>query len=120
MEQVTELCLFVRSTIQQYLPLIKDLSEEELQALILTLITPISKSGSRLENLKATLTANHSISTSALWSATSSCEELKLEIKKLEGYGESYYKNVKQLENLIFYLREIQTKVTRQLTKNTV
>ena len=42
---------------------------------------------------------------------------MKLEIKKLEGYGESYYKSVKQLENLIFYLREIQTKVTQQLTR---
>ena len=48
------------------------------------------------------------------------CEELKAEILQLENYGESYYKSVKQLENLIYYLREIQTRITQQLTKSTV
>jgi ribonucleoside-diphosphate reductase alpha chain len=43
----------------------------------LILNTPTLKSGSKLENLKETLIVNRSTSTSALWSATSSCEELK-------------------------------------------
>mgnify|MGYP003669663320 CR=1 FL=1 len=119
MEQVMESCLFVRYTIAQYLPLIKDLSDEELQALTLILSIPILRNGSKYENLKETLIDNPSISTSALWSATSSCVELKQEIRMLEGYGENYSKSVKQLESLISCLKEIQTRVTQLLTKNT-
>ena len=74
---------------QLYLPLIKDLSDEELHRLILTLNTPILKSGSKYVNLKETLTVNRSTSTSALWSAISLCEELKQEIEKLENVGEN-------------------------------
>ena len=120
MEHLMELCLFVRYTIQQYSPLIKDLSEEELHQLTSILSIPISKNGSKLENLKETLIVNPSTYTSALWSATSSCEELKQEIQMLEKDGVNYYKSVKQLENLIFYLREIQTRITQQHTKITV
>ena len=120
MEHLMELCRFVRFTIQQYSPLIKDLSEEELLQLTSILSMPISKTGSKLENLKETLIVNPSTYTSALWSATSSCEELNQEIKRLEENGQNYYKSVKQLENLIFYLREIQTKITQQHTKTTV
>jgi ribonucleoside-diphosphate reductase alpha chain len=45
--------------------------------------------------------------------------EMMLEIKKQEANGESYYKSVKQLESLIFYLKEIQTKVIQMLTEST-
>ena len=117
MEQVTELCLFVRYTIQQYLPLIKDLSDEELHQLTSILITPTLKNGLKLESLKETLIVNRSTSTSVLWSATSLCEELKAEMLKQEKNGESYYKSVKQLENLIYYLRAIQTRITQQQYK---
>ena len=119
MELVMELCLFVRYTIQQYLPLIKDLSDEELHRLILTLNTPISMSGSKYVNLKETLTVNRSTCTSALWSATSLCDELSQEMEQLENVGENYFKSVKLLENLTCYLRGIQISVTQQLTKNT-
>ena len=119
MEHLMELCLFVKSTIALYSQRTKDLSEEELQALILILTTPILKSGWKYENLKETLIVNRSTYTSALWSATSSCEDLITEIKMRGGYGVSYYKNVKQLESLISYLREIQTRITQMLIKNT-
>ena len=35
------------------------------------------------------------------------------------GYGVSYFKSVKQLESLISYLREIQTKITQSNTEST-
>ena len=114
-----ELCRFVKSTIALYLQQIKDLSDEELQALTLILTTPILKSGWKYANLKETLIVNRSTYTSALWSAINSCENLMREIKKQERNGESYYKSVKQLGSLIFYLKEIQTKVIQMLTENT-
>ena len=120
MEQVMALCLFVRYTIVLYLPLIKDLSDEELHRLILTLNTPILMSGLKYVNRKETLTVSRSTCTSALWSATSLCDELNQEMEKLENVGENYFKSVKLLENLTCYLRGIQTSVTHQLTKNTV
>ena len=118
MEHLTELCLLLRYTIQLYLPRIKDLSEEELQALILILITPTLKSGWKYENLKETLTVNRSTYTSVLWSAISLCENLMLAIKTRGGYGVSYFKNVKQLESLISYLRGIQTKIIQSNTES--
>ena len=72
-----EWCLFARYTIQQYLPLIKDLSAEELRQLILILITPTLKNGWRLENQKEMSIDNHLTYTSALWSVTSLCEDLR-------------------------------------------
>ena len=118
MEHPMELYLFVKYTIQQYLPQIKALSEEELHQLISILSIPILRNGSRFVNLKATLIDNPSTSTSALWSATSLCEELKQEILMLDGYGENYFKSVKLLENLISCLRETQTRVTLLHTKS--
>src|SRR6056300_378822 len=120
MEHLTELYLFVRYTIQQYSQQIKDLSVEELQALTLILTTPISKSGWIYESQKAMLIDNHSTYTSALWSAISLCEDLMLEIKSREDYGENCYKSEKQLENLISYLKEIRTKLTQNITLNMV
>ena len=118
MEHLTELCLFVRYTIRQYWQLIKDLSDEELLQLTSILTIPISKSGSKYENLKETLIVNRSTYTSVLWSVISLCEDLKVEMLKLERNGESYYKSVKQLESLISYLREIQTKIIQSSTEN--
>ena len=116
MEQVMEWSRFARYTIQQYLPLIKDLSAEELRQLTLILIIPTLKNGWRSENLKETSIDSPLTYTSVLWSVTSLCEDLVKEIKKLDVNGESYYKNVKQLENLIFSLREIQTRITQKHT----
>ena len=120
MEQVMALCLFVKYTTQQYLPLIKDLSDEEQHQLILTLIMPISKSGLKYVNPKETLTVNRSTCTNVLLSAINSCEDLKLEIKKQEDVGENFFKNVKLLENLISYLKGTQIKITLKRTKTTV
>ena len=114
MEQVMEWSLFARYTIQQYLPLIKDLSVEELRQLISILITPTLKSGWRSVNQKEMSTDSLLTYTSALWSVTSLCEDLNREIKKLDVNGENYSKNVKQLESLIYYLREIQTRITQK------
>ena len=101
--------LFVKSTIQLYLPLIKELSDEELHQLILTLITPISKNGSRYVNQKETSTDNHLTYNNARLSGISLCDDLLEEMEKLENVGENYYKSVKLLENLTCYLRGIQT-----------
>ena len=117
MEQVMALCRFVKYTIQQYLPLIKDLSDEELHQLILTLITPISMSGSKYVNLKVMSTDNHLTCTSALWLAINLCEKLNKEIETLENVGENYFKSVKLLANLTSFLRGIQIKITHQPTK---
>ena len=119
MEHLMESCLFVKYTIQQYLPRIKALSDVELLQLISILSIPILKNGSKFVNLKEMSTDSPSTSTSALWSAISLCEELNLEILKLEGYGENYSKSVKLLGNLISCLREIQIRVTQLLTKST-
>ena len=112
MEQVMELCHFVKSTTQQYWPRIKDQSGEGLLQSILTLNTEISKNGLKLENLKVTSTDKVSIYINALWSAISSCENLKTEIRKHGENGENFYKSEKQLENLISYLRVILIKIT--------
>jgi len=117
MEQVMALCRFVKYTIRQYLPLIKDLSDEELHQLILILITPISMSGSKYVNLKEMSTDNHLTCTNALWSAISSCEKLNKEIETLENVGENYFKSVKLLANLISFLKEIQTRIIPKPTK---
>src|SRR6056300_1705663 len=114
MEQVTALCLFVKYTIQQYLPLTKDLSDEELHRLILILNTPILKSGSKYVSLKETSIANHLTCISALLSAISSCEDLNKEMQKLENVGENYFKSVKLLENHMCFLKETQIKITPQ------
>src|SRR5210317_1201260 len=120
MEQVMEWCRFARYTIQQYLPLIKDLSEEERHQLISILIIPTLMNGWKLENLKEMSTGNLLTSTSALWSATSLCEDLNLEIKKHETSGQNYFKKEKRLENLIFFLKAIRTKATQKRTKKIV
>ena len=116
MEQVMEWSRFARYTIQQYLPLIKDLSAEELRQLTSILITPTLKNGWRSENLKEMSIGSPSIYTSVLWSVTSLCEDLNKEIQELDASGENYYKSVKQLESLISSLREIQTKITQKHT----
>ena len=119
MEHLTAWYRFVRFTIQLYLPQIKDLSDEELHQLISILTTPISWSGLKLENQKVTLIDSRSISTSALWSVISLCEDLNREILMLGRDGQSYYKSVKQLENLIFFLKEIQIRIIQEHTKTT-
>ena len=115
-----EWCRFARYTIQQYLPLIKDLSDEELLQLISILNIPILMNGLKSENLKEMSIDNHSTSTSVLWSATSLCEDLKREIKKHGGNGPNSFKSVKLLANLIFFLRETQIKIIQKHTKRTV
>ena len=114
MEQVMEWSRFARYTIQQYLPLIKDLSAEELRQLTSILITPTLKNGWRSESLKEMSIDSPLIYTSVLWSVTSLCEDLRTEIAKLEESGENCYKSVRQLESLIFSLREIQTRITHK------
>src|SRR5210317_1509264 len=120
MEHLMEWCRFARYTIQQYLPLIKDLSGAELRQLTSILITPTLKSGWRLENQKETSIDNPSTSTSVLWSVTSLCEDLKVAIKKLDANGPNYSKSVRQLESLIYSLKEIQTKITQKHIKKIV
>ena len=119
MEHLMEWCRFARFTIQLYLPLVKDLSDEEQHQLISILTTPISWSGLKLESQKVMLIDSHSISTSALWSVISLCEDLNKEILMLGRDGAAYCKNVKQLENLIFFLKEIQIKIIQEHTKTT-
>src|SRR5210317_1292864 len=120
MEQVMEWCRFARYTIQQYLPLIKDLSEEERHQLISILIIPTLMNGWKLENLKEMSTGNLLTSTSALWSATSLCEDLNLEIKKHETSGQNYLKKKKGIEKLIILLKSITTKRNQEPSKKIV
>eukprot|EP01050_Picozoa_sp_SAG11_P008546 SAG11_NODE_760_length_7303_cov_1.671016_4_plen_154_part_00 len=62
---------------------------------------------------------SHLTCISALLSAISSCEDLKVEIVRQGPSGVSLFKNVKQLENLIYCLKEIQIKITPQLINKT-
>jgi len=53
-------------------------------------------------------------------SVISLCEDLRVEIRRLENDGVNFYRNEKLLVNLMFYLKEIQISRTQQLTKITV
>ena len=71
------------------------------------------------ENLKEMLTDSHLTYTSALLLVISSCESSRMEILKQGKSGESFYKNVKQLESLISSSRETLIKLIQKHTKQT-
>ena len=108
---------FCKYMIQLYLPLIKDLSEEERHQLISTLNMTILKNGSRLENQKEMSTDSLLTYINARSSVISLCENLAQEIRTLEKSGANSYRNERLLVNLIFYLKEIQISKTHQLTR---
>ena len=120
MELQMALSLFAKYMIQLSSQQTKVQFDEELQALISILNTMTSSSGLKLENLKVTLTDNLLTCISVLSLVISLCESYKQEILKQEQSGQSLSKNVKQLENLIFYSKEIQTKIIQKHIKKIV
>jgi len=110
------LCRFVKYTILQFLPLIKDLSGEELHQLILTLNIPTLMTGLKYANLKEMSIDNRSTCINALLLAISLCEDLKVVIVRQGPSGVNCYKNVRLLENHISFLKEIQIKIIHKRT----
>jgi len=79
----------------------------------------ILTNGLKFENLKGMSIDSLLTFINVQSSGINLCVSLWVEMKTHEVSGESYYKNVKQLENLISYLKETQTKAIHQLTKIT-
>jgi hypothetical protein len=104
---------------QQFLQLIKDLSEEELLQLTLILSTTILKSGLKLENPKEMLTDNRLIYTNAQLLVISLCESLNKEMRKLEIDGVNFLENEKLLENRTYFLKEILIREIQKHIKKT-
>ena len=102
---------------QQFLQLIKDLSEEELLQLTLTLSTTILKSGLKYVSPKETSIDNRLIFINAQLLVISLCESLNKEIRKLDLDGVNYLEREKQLENRIYYLKETLTKLIQKHIK---
>ncbi len=109
--------LFVKYTIQQFLPLIKDQLDEELHQLILTLSMTISKSGLKLENLKEILTDSRLTYISAQLLAISLCADLNKEMRQLGIDGVNYLESEKQLESRTLCLKATLTKRILKLIK---
>ena len=111
MEQVTELCLFVKYTIQQYLPLIKDLSDEELHRLIINIEHPDFEEWLEIREPKGDVNRQSlNLHQCAVVGDKFMRRLESRRCEKLENVGENYFKSVKLLENRIYYLRGIQTK----------
>ncbi len=117
MEHQMESYLSARYMTQQFLQLIKDLSEEELLRLTLILSTTILKSGLKSESQKETSTDNRLTYINAQLLVTSLCVSLNKEIRMLELDGVNYLESEKQLENRIYYLKETLTRQIQNLTK---
>jgi len=110
MEHQTESCLFAKYMTQQYLPQIKDQLDEELLALISTSITPILKSGLKLESPKGMSTDSRLIYINAQLWAISLCASLNKEMQMQGLDGVNFLESEKQLESRILCLKETLTK----------
>ena len=114
---VTGLSPSAKYTTQRSLQLIKDLSDEELLQLILTLSTPILRNGLKSGNPKEMLTDNRLIYINAQLLVISLCVSLNKEIRTLEIDGVNYLESEKQLENRISCLKEMLTNQIHQHIK---
>ena len=112
MEHQMELYPSLKFMTQQYSQLIKDLSEEELLPLTLTLSTMILKTGLKLESQKVTSIDNHLTYINAQLSVINLCVSLNKAMQKLGIDGVNFLENEKQLENHISCLKVMLTKQT--------
>ena len=119
MEHQTESSRSARYTTQQFSQLIKDLSEEELLQLTLTLSTMILKNGLKSESQKEMSTDSRLIYINAQLLVTSLCVSLNKEIRTLEIDGVNYLESERQLENRISCLKEMLTNQIQKHTKKT-